>query len=348
MGTDQIARLAGLVAFGVLGFYLELPRPLAELLAKPWDGFVLPFAAALFGAVATPYISTRPARQVRRFLGEASLAIALSGLLGLVLGLVVAALLAIPLGQLPFPFGALLPSAGALLCAWLGTTFFVARQREIVALARSRGLRIGAAGNPAAAGGAGVLLDTSVIIDGRIADIFATGFIGAQLWVPGFVLIELQRVADSADALRRGRGRRGLEILGRMQKDFPDTVKILDEDVPGVREVDDKLVRLGQKLGCAVMTNDFNLNRVAALQGVVVLNINELASAVRAVLMPGESFRLLVSAEGKELSQGVGYLEDGTMVVVDDGRRHIGATIAVVVTKVLQTAAGRMVFTRPE
>ena len=347
MGSDQIARLAGLVAFGVLGFYEELPRPVAEMLAKPWDGFVLPFAAALFGAVATPYISTRPARQLRSFLREASLAIALSGLLGLVLGLVVAALLAIPLGQLPF-LGNLLPSVGALLCAWLGTTFFGARQREIVALARSRGLRIGAAANPAAAGGAGVLLDTSVIIDGRIADIFATGFVGAQLWVPGFVLIELQRVADSADALRRGRGRRGLEILGRMQKDFPDTVKILDEDIPGVREVDDKLVRLGQKLGCPVMTNDYNLNRVAALQGVVVLNINELASAVRAVLMPGETFRLLVSAEGKELSQGVGYLEDGTMVVVDDGRRHIGATIAVVVTKVLQTAAGRMVFTRPE
>ena len=133
-----------------------------------------------------------------------------------------------------------------------------------------------------------------------------------------------------------------------MQKDFPDTVKILDEDVPGVREVDEKLVRLGRKLGCPVMTNDFNLNRVAGLQGVVVLNINELASAVRAVLMPGETFQLLVSAEGKELSQGVGYLEDGTMVVVDDGRRHLVKKVAVVVTKVLQTAAGRMVFTRPE
>ncbi len=349
MSSDRIARLAGLVAFGVLGFYLELPKPVADLLAKPWDGFVLPIAMALFGAVATPYISTRPAGQLRRFLGEASLAIALSGLLGLVLGLVVAALLAIPLGQLPFPFGALLPSVGALLCAWLGTTFFVARQREIVALARTRGLRIGAAAaNPGAASSTGVLLDTSVIIDGRIADIFATGFVGAQLWVPGFVLIELQRVADSADTLRRGRGRRGLEILGRMQKDFPDTVKILDEDVPGVREVDEKLVRLGRKLGCPVMTNDFNLNRVAGLQGVVVLNINELASAVRAVLMPGETFQLLVSAEGKELSQGVGYLEDGTMVVVDDGRRHLGNKVAVVVTKVLQTAAGRMVFTRPE
>ena len=171
MSSDRIARLAGLVAFGVLGFYLELPKPVADLLAQPWDGFVLPIAMALFGAVATPYISTRPAGQLRRFLGEASLAIALSGLLGLVLGLVVAALLAIPLGQLPFPFGALLPSVGALLCAWLGTTFFVARQREIVALARTRGLRIGAAAaNPGAASSTGVLLDTSVIIDGRIAE----------------------------------------------------------------------------------------------------------------------------------------------------------------------------------
>ena len=192
-----------------------------------------------------------------------------------------------------------------------------------------------------------MLLDTSVIIDGRIADICRTGFIQGELVVPLFVLNELQHVADSADALRRNRGRRGLEILRQLQEDSPIPVRLTDADIPTMREVDDKLISLAQKLGGAILTNDYNLNRVAELQSVQVLNVNELANAVKTVLLPGESFTIHVLQEGKEYNQGVGYLDDGTMVVVEEGMTYIGNTIEVNVSKVLQTAAGRMIFARP-
>jgi uncharacterized protein YacL len=166
--------------------------------------------------------------------------------------------------------------------------------------------------------------------------------------VPRFVLIELQHIADSSDSLRRNRGRRGLEVLNRLTRDSLVPVRVTDMDVEGVREVDDKLVLLAKQLRCPIMTNDYNLNRVAELQGVSILNINELANAVKAVLLPGESMRVKVIQEGKEVGQGVGYLDDGTMVVVEEGRRWIDQSVNVVVTKVLQTAAGRMIFARPE
>ena len=193
-----------------------------------------------------------------------------------------------------------------------------------------------------------VLLDTSVIIDGRIADISRTDFLSGTLLVPRFVLNELQHIADSSDALRRNRGRRGLDILNRMQKDTARPLRITDMDVDEVREVDDKLVALAKRLKCPVLTNDYNLNRVAEIQGVTVLNVNELANAVRLVFLPGESMHIEIIQEGKEVGQGVGYLDDGTMIVVEEGRRYIGAAINVTVTKVLQTAAGRMIFARPD
>ncbi len=192
-----------------------------------------------------------------------------------------------------------------------------------------------------------ILLDTSVIIDGRIADVCRTGFIQGQLIVPLFVLNELQHVADSADTLRRNRGRRGLEILRQLQEDSPVPVHLVDEDVPRVREVDDKLIALAKLREASILTNDYNLNRVAELQSVQVLNVNELANAVKTVLLPGESFTIHVLQEGKEYNQGVGYLDDGTMVVVEEGISFIGSTIDVMVNKVLQTAAGRMIFARP-
>jgi uncharacterized protein YacL len=166
--------------------------------------------------------------------------------------------------------------------------------------------------------------------------------------VPSFVLNELQHIADSADPLRRQRGRRGLDILNRLQKDSNIPLRITDLDVEGVRDVDDKLVILAKQLRSPILTNDYNLNRVAELQGVQVLNINELANAVKAVYLPGETMEVHVIQEGKEVGQGVGYLDDGTMVVVEDGRGSIDSTISVMVTKVLQTAAGRMIFARPE
>lgn len=190
------------------------------------------------------------------------------------------------------------------------------------------------------------ILDTSVIIDGRVADIGEAGFLEGSLVLPRFVLHELQQIADSSDSLKRNRGRRGLEILKKIQQNPELDIQIVETDFPKVKEVDSKLVLLAKEMGGKVMTNDFNLNKVAELQGVSVLNINELANALRPVVLPGEVMSVLVLKEGKELGQGVGYLDDGTMVVVDQARGKIGDKVSVSVTSVLQTTAGRMIFTK--
>ncbi len=193
-----------------------------------------------------------------------------------------------------------------------------------------------------------VLVDTSAIIDGRIADIAKTGFLTGTLIVPRFVLNELQYVSDSADSMRRQRGRRGMDVLTELQHDENTNVIISDIDVEGVREVDDRLVVLARQMRCPILTNDYNLNRIAELQGVRVLNINDLANAVKVILLPGESFDIRVIQEGKEFNQGVGYLDDGTMVVVENGQRYLNKDVSVTVTKILQTSAGRMIFAKPE
>lgn len=190
------------------------------------------------------------------------------------------------------------------------------------------------------------LLDTSVIIDGRIADICETGFIEGKFIIPQFILQELQHISDSADGLKRARGRRGLDILNHIQKKIDIDVTIVEEDFPHIKEVDAKLVELGKKLGAKILTNDLNLNKVAELQGVHVLNINDLSNALKPVVLPGETIRVFVLKEGKETGQGVAYLDDGTMVVVDNAKRCIGKNVDVIVTSVLQTSAGRMIFTR--
>ena len=190
------------------------------------------------------------------------------------------------------------------------------------------------------------ILDTSVIIDGRIADIAETGFLDGVLVVPQFVLRELQLVADSADSMKRNRGRRGLDVLQRIQKMASLNVQLLEDDFPNVREVDLKLIELAKLYDCKIVTNDFNLNKVAQLHGVEVLNINELANALKPIVLPGETMRVFILKEGKEYNQGVAYLDDGTMVVVDNARRMIGKTIATQVTSVLQTTAGKMIFGR--
>ena len=190
------------------------------------------------------------------------------------------------------------------------------------------------------------LLDTSVIIDGRIADLCETGFIEGKFIIPQFILQELQHISDSTDSLKRARGRRGLDILNHIQKNHDVVVEIIEDDFPHIKEVDAKVVELGKKLGAKILTNDLNLNKVAELQGVRVLNINELSNALKPVVLPGEMMRVFVLKEGKEAGQGVAYLDDGTMVVVDNARRCIGKNIDVVVTSVLQTSAGRMIFTR--
>lgn len=192
------------------------------------------------------------------------------------------------------------------------------------------------------------LLDTSVIIDGRIADIAHCGFVPGILIVPGFILQELQFIADSEDAQRRQRGRRGLETLANMQKDKQITIQISEFDVPNIRETDAKLMHVALELHCPILTNDYNLNKVAELQGIRILNVNDLTNAVKSILLPGEKLIVNVIQEGKEINQGVGYMEDGTMVVVENGRPFLNQQIEVAVTKILQTAAGRMIFARHE
>jgi uncharacterized protein YacL len=190
------------------------------------------------------------------------------------------------------------------------------------------------------------VLDTSVIIDGRVADICRTGFLEGTLVVPHFVLRELQQIADSADSIKRNRGRRGLDILEKVKSVPGITVQIVEKDYPDVKEVDLKLIELAKELSAKIVTNDFNLNKVSQLRGVDVLNINELANALKPVVLPGETMRVFILKEGKEYNQGVAYLDDGTMVVVDNARRMIGKTIATQVTSVLQTTAGKMIFGR--
>jgi uncharacterized protein YacL len=188
------------------------------------------------------------------------------------------------------------------------------------------------------------VLDTSVIIDGRIADISDTGFLHGNLIVPRFVLDELQYVADSSDSMKRSRGRRGLDILNRMQRSVGINIEIVDQDFPKLKGVDAKLVALAKKMNAKIVTNDFNLNKVAELQGIKILNVNELANALKPVVLPGETMTVKIIKEGKELGQGVAYLDDGTMIIVDHAQKHQGASVEVLVTSVLQTTAGRMIF----
>jgi len=236
-----------------------------------------------------------------------------------------------------------------LVFVYFGISIFVMRQTDfanIIGGLTSR--REDGAPGGGSSSSRTVLLDTSVIIDGRIADIAKTGFLPGTLLIPRFVLNELQYIADSADGLRRQRGRRGMEVLSELQKAASVVVRISDIDVEDVREVDDKLVILARQLKCPILTNDYNLNRIAELQGVTILNINELANAVKSVVLPGEMMGVNVIQEGKEVGQGVGYMDDGTMVVVENGNKYLNKEITVTVTKVLQTAAGRMIFARPE
>jgi uncharacterized protein YacL len=190
------------------------------------------------------------------------------------------------------------------------------------------------------------ILDTSVIIDGRVADLCETGFLEGAFILPQFILLELQHIADSSDPLKRGRGRRGLDVLNKIQKMVDVEVHVVEEDFPHIKEVDSKIVMLAKKMNAKVITNDLNLSKVAELQGVRVLNINELCNALKPVVLPGEQLRVFVLKEGKEAGQGVAYLDDGTMIVVDNAKRFIGSNVNVVVTSVLQTQAGRMIFTR--
>ncbi len=316
-------------------------------LSSRWDQAAIVLIGGLVGFWLGPQPIWRGQQAAAALLDEQVVHIAL----GLLAGLLASALAAVPLGMLPDPVGQITPLLATLaLCYWgvvvLGRRYGVleafwhrlhpiqATPETPVAEVQYREVE------------PRILLDTSVIIDGRITDVAKTGFIKARVLVPHFVLTELQHIADSPDPIRRKRGRRGLDILNILRTECPVPVEIIDRDVSEAREVDAKLVALAREMNCPIMTNDYNLNRVAGLQGVHVLNINDLANAVKAAYLPGEDLVVKVIQEGREAGQGVGYLDDGTMVVVEDGRDRLGQNLDVVVTKVLQTSAGRMIFAR--
>jgi uncharacterized protein YacL len=338
--SENFARWLG-AGLGVIGGF-ALGYFLVGGIGHPHPGIFIigltTLEGLIFGYLGTPYL-LGGWRTFNFRLTSTPLPDLLSGLLGMVVGLVIAALIAVFVRDLPY--GVTLSAILALLLAAQGASVGLTRRNELAALffgggAEQKGHRL-----------SGVLLDTSVIIDGRILDIAKTGFVDMPLIILSSVLRELQQVADSADATRRRRGRRGLDVLTEMQKDASIHLQVVDDDVAQEVEIDAHLVRTAKRKGWGIMTNDFNLNRIARLEGVTVLNLNELAQAMRPVAIPGEEIVVTVAREGKEPGQGVGSLDDGTMVVVQNGRRLLNQTITAVVTSVIQTSAGRMIFAEP-
>ena len=279
----------------------------------------------------------------------------LLGSIGLIFGFAIAYLVSGIIREIPM-IGNLMVSLTYLFMGYLGVTITIKSRDDIFSLMRigklSQNIKDRNSSNTNSKKDnktfAPKILDTSVIIDGRIADICKTGFIEGKLIIPKFVLDELQHIADSSDDLKRVRGRRGLDILNTIQKELEIEVEINEDKIPEIDEVDSKLLKLAQKLGGKVVTNDYNLNKVAQFRGVEVLNINELSNAIKPVAIPGEEMVVHVVKEGKEQSQGIAYLDDGTMIVVDGGKKHMNETIRVLVTSVLQTPAGRMIFAKPK
>jgi uncharacterized protein YacL len=342
MYASIVYRSIGTVALMLVGW--QVGSEIGGGSQQPRNAVLGILVGAVLGFALTPVLVQRPYRALRRVVSRASLTDLIYGVAGLILGLVVAALLSYPLSFLPYWLGHVLPAVAAVTCAYLGITLISMRGREISHFGRTRF----STDEPENAGNGQYLVDTSAIIDGRIADVGQTGFLHGTLVVPRFVLSELQHIAGSADPLRRNRGRRGLEILNRLQKDSSTPVSICELEAGEVPDVDGKLVKLATQLHCPVITNDFGLNRIAELQGVRVLNINQLANALKPVVLPGEEMAVHIIQEGKELNQGVGYLDDGTMIVVENGRRYLHNDLDIVVTRVLQTVAGRMIFAQPK
>lgn len=335
---------------GIGGYWLG--SFIAGRTAEPNDGLVWCLSLSIGGYVEgylfAPYVSRlwrwalRGMRSMPRMISVPSL---VAAAIGLSFALVLTALATLPLSMLPDPWGKFTPLALAVFLSALFIPIMVLQGRAVLRFFFSAVPTMPTQRN---ARNDLIILDTNAIIDGRIADIIQTGFIHGTLIIPRFVLDELRHIADSPDVLRRNRGRRGLEMLTQLQKGSDVPVQISDIDFEDTHEVDSKLVRLAKTLNSPIVSNDFNLNRVATLQGVKVLNVNELANAVKPVILPGEDMILRIVQEGKEPGQGIGFLDDGTMVVVEGGRRFLNTEISVAVTRVLQTTAGRMIFAQPK
>lgn len=282
-----------------------------------------------------------------------------AGAIGLIFGLIISSLLGVTFARIPV-VGDYISIFFAVLLGYLGLSIGLKKKDDMLGLftafsrSKEKEKEKEKASSNTSVSMVGQskqlykILDTSVIIDGRIADIVKSGFIDGVLVIPSFVLEELRHIADSSDSLKRNRGRRGLDILNKIRKELDVKVRIEEQDFPEIQEVDSKLVKLAQVMSGDIITNDYNLNKVAELQGIKVLNINELANALKPVFMPGEEMVVTVLKDGKESKQGIGYLDDGTMIVVEGGRKYMNQTITVLVTSVLQTAAGRMIFAKPK
>lgn len=354
MSAVIVSSIIGAIVFGVIGLFTGGPiydyffGIIPSYPLTPTVTLVIVIVIfAIIGYLITPYITIKPLQALAKIIKGATTQALIAGLIGLVFGLIVAALVSIPLRLLPPPLDSILSIVALLGCVYLGVSLLVTRHEDFFTLFKGTRQGKDKDGKTRVESERRILVDTSAIIDGRIAEIAKTGFLGGSLVVPRFVLNELQFVSDSADSLRRQRGRRGLEVLAELQENHDVPVIINDIDVEGVREVDERLIILAQQMNCPILTNDFNLNRVADLQGVKILNINDLSNAVKVVLLPGEEFAIEVIQEGKEYQQGVGYLDDGTMVVIENGQKHLNKSIEVTVTKILQTSAGRMIFAKP-
>ncbi len=364
----RFVRGVGLVFGAVLGYQIadlvrfEMLRRAGEAARLGALGIGIVAGAALGWAASGPVWSwfVRSMGWVLHLLGRVPLRDVLAGATGLFFGLLVAFLVSIPLQRVPIIGPYIIPLAAVLAFGYLGLHLGIQRREDVLAafprlaerLGRERRFPPGGlsplVGGDKRPSGVPKILDTSVVIDGRIADVCQAGFLEGPLLVPRTVLAELQRIADASDPLRRNRGRRGLDILNAMQREIR-AVQIYEETDPRPGEpVDAQLVRIARQLGGSIVTNDYNLNKVAELEGVRVLNVNELANAIKPVMLPGEDLSVHLIKDGKEAGQGVGYLDDGTMIVVEGGKKHIGETLDAVVTSVLQTVAGRMIFARPK
>ncbi len=353
---------------GALGFYLSylflrlnLLQSLGWNFSPVWTYAAMVSLFAAFGFLIAP-VSIRSFLSLMGWIDSRLTRVPthdlMSGAVGGIIGLIISSLFSNSFRDIQF-FGPILAVLLSILLGYLGLTIGMKRKEDVMGflsfLPKFRGDKADKADkNKDSKADHPIervnykILDTSVIIDGRIADIVKTGFVEGVLLIPGFVLEELRHIADSSDLLKRNRGRRGLDILNQISKETAIKVHIHEQDFDDINEVDSKLVRLGQVLGSPLLTNDYNLNKVAELQGVKVLNINELANALKPIVLPGEEMLVQVMKEGKEPGQGVAYLDDGTMIVVDTGRRFMGQNVTVLVTSVLQTAAGRMIFAKPK
>jgi uncharacterized protein YacL len=346
--------ILGLIGVGI-GFSLSYLPFINELIASAGIARysivgLLVLVTGLAGFMLAPWLIEATLRMVAFFestLLHTPMQDLIGGAVGLIIGLVIAVLLGAPMKNIPL-VGPYIPIAFSFLFGYLGLSVGIKKKEELTGLLSvwKSGSKQGRDGGKSSY----KVLDTNVIIDGRISDICRTGFLDGILIIPRFVLEELQHIADSSDLLRRNKGRRGLDILNQMRKEQGIKIEIRDFDgVDNKKDVDYRLIQVCKRLGCPVVTNDYNLNKVAELVGVRVLNINDLANAVKPLFLPGEEISGVdVIRDGKEAGQGVAYLEDGTMIVIEGGKRHIGQRINVVVTSVLQTSAGRMIFAKPK